>query len=365
MELKVVCGCGQKYAFDVEPVNGRMPVKVSCPGCGADGTATADAILGQHFPNRPAALPVAMAVTAAPAAIAQSTPPVSVGPQAPVGGGLRINIHRAAPAPAAAPPPAAPGPIQPARITPAILPTAARQATQTVPAGNPGKPPSFSLGLLGGFIGVLVGSIIYYLVFKFSGYRISILAIGVGGLAGWFGDYLGRGEGSKELGAIIAIMVLAGVVGAQYLVAMGYWHDAEQEILKIQMSAYSNAVDEAKAAVKAVPTGSDAEIRAYLVKQELADGEKVKPDEISADVIKDFRENQLPEYQNLAAGKTTKEEYEKKYEIKTSMTKEEKQEEENTLKGIFLLLLLSKGNIFSLIAAAGLTYKLSTNARGE
>ena len=38
MEIKVQCGCGTRFAFDVEPVNGRMPVRVNCPGCGADGT---------------------------------------------------------------------------------------------------------------------------------------------------------------------------------------------------------------------------------------------------------------------------------------------------------------------------------------
>src|ERR1043165_1629377 len=39
LPIKVLCGCGQKYAFEVEPVNGRMPSRVACPVCGADGTA--------------------------------------------------------------------------------------------------------------------------------------------------------------------------------------------------------------------------------------------------------------------------------------------------------------------------------------
>lgn len=40
--VKIECECGQNYAFDVEPVNGRMPSAVSCPSCGADGTAAAN-----------------------------------------------------------------------------------------------------------------------------------------------------------------------------------------------------------------------------------------------------------------------------------------------------------------------------------
>ena len=43
--IKIICRCGQKYAFDVSPVNGRMPAPVQCPRCGADGTAVANAII--------------------------------------------------------------------------------------------------------------------------------------------------------------------------------------------------------------------------------------------------------------------------------------------------------------------------------
>jgi hypothetical protein len=45
--VKIECACGQKYAFDVEPVNGRMPATVSCPNCGADGTAAANDFISQ------------------------------------------------------------------------------------------------------------------------------------------------------------------------------------------------------------------------------------------------------------------------------------------------------------------------------
>src|SRR5678815_1843962 len=45
--IKIQCGCGQRYAFDVEPVGGRMPGPVSCPVCGADGTSAANMALAQ------------------------------------------------------------------------------------------------------------------------------------------------------------------------------------------------------------------------------------------------------------------------------------------------------------------------------
>lgn len=50
MEIKIVCPCGTKYQFAVEPVNERMPLPVSCPQCGADGTAEANEILKQGLP---------------------------------------------------------------------------------------------------------------------------------------------------------------------------------------------------------------------------------------------------------------------------------------------------------------------------
>jgi len=61
MLIKVQCTCGQKYAFDVEPLNGRMPQPVKCPVCGADGTAAANEIIARKL-----AVPVAPRPAAAP-----------------------------------------------------------------------------------------------------------------------------------------------------------------------------------------------------------------------------------------------------------------------------------------------------------
>src|SRR5256885_2354077 len=49
MRIKIQCPCGTRYAFDVEPLNGRMPGPVQCPSCGAEGTAHADAIMQQEL----------------------------------------------------------------------------------------------------------------------------------------------------------------------------------------------------------------------------------------------------------------------------------------------------------------------------
>jgi hypothetical protein len=70
--IKIQCGCGQRYAFDVEPVDGQMPTAVACPTCGADGTEVANEIIARNLAPlvEPAPAPNApplRAVAAAPA----------------------------------------------------------------------------------------------------------------------------------------------------------------------------------------------------------------------------------------------------------------------------------------------------------
>ena len=43
--VKIQCSCGQRYAFEVEPVCGRMSSLVCCPVCGCDGTSVANEII--------------------------------------------------------------------------------------------------------------------------------------------------------------------------------------------------------------------------------------------------------------------------------------------------------------------------------
>ena len=45
MPIKIQCGCGQRYAFDIEPFCGHMPCPVNCPICGADGTHAANEVI--------------------------------------------------------------------------------------------------------------------------------------------------------------------------------------------------------------------------------------------------------------------------------------------------------------------------------
>jgi len=104
MKIKIQCSCETKYAFDVEPVNGRMPVRVNCPGCGADGTDAANAIIGQQLagsePPAPASAPVPVPV----ARPAETKPRIRIGADTPSPVPVPLPTVRAATAESVPPP---------------------------------------------------------------------------------------------------------------------------------------------------------------------------------------------------------------------------------------------------------------------
>ena len=124
--IKIECECGQNYAFDVEPLNGRMPTRVACPTCGADGTTTANDTIARHLGPPPA--PIIRLVEAPPQRSATAT----------------VATHVAL----ASPPPHPPAIAPVATIAEAIIPkpstvrvsVAANTAQRTTHAPKPGRP---------------------------------------------------------------------------------------------------------------------------------------------------------------------------------------------------------------------------------
>jgi len=96
MEVKIVCSCGQRYQFEVEPVDGRMPVEIACPKCGADGTARANEIIAESFPHPSTPVPPTTSIAAPPAPITGSSFVMSMAvPETPT----KLRISRPAPPP--------------------------------------------------------------------------------------------------------------------------------------------------------------------------------------------------------------------------------------------------------------------------
>ena len=142
-----------------------------------------------------------------------------------------------------------------------------------------------------------------------------------------------------------------GIFGAQYLIAkeqiIGRYKKAVNHVYEAQ-------VEYAKKAVKAIPTGSDQEIREFLAKESAEDGERIKPAEIDAEDIQTFRNKRLPELRDLAAGKITKASYNKDSGV----------DELEDNSGIKLLLAIKGLGLFSIgamIVALGAAYKIAAS----
>jgi hypothetical protein len=165
--IKIQCGCGQRYAFDVEPVNGRMSSAVACPVCGMDGTAAANEMIAQTLAAQPAAAP----------------PPIT-----------RLR-PATTPARVDAPPPVR------------AMPEAAPKAKGEFNMG---------LGILGAFIGALAGVGAMYGFYEWAGFRFPLLGVGIGVLTGLGAKLLYKGTASS-LGIISGTIALIAVVGTLYL----------------------------------------------------------------------------------------------------------------------------------------------------
>ena len=181
IELKVQCDCGQKYKFDVEPVNGLMPFRVNCPICGLDGTEKANLLLQAQAP-----VPVAAAFA----------------PPPPVPAGLRLGV--------AAPPVAAAVPPMPAaqRFPRPGIAAAPRKVAETS---------NLALGALGALIGAAVGAGLMYGFFLLTDFRFPLLGTGVGALTGLGARILYKGTDSA-LGAISGGLAAFAVVGVLYMI---------------------------------------------------------------------------------------------------------------------------------------------------
>ncbi len=84
MEIKILCPCGQKLAFEVEPVNGEMPQAVDCPACGADVTPLANDCIRECGAGSPGTPRVRLSVAGSPPApdlpVSQQPDPVEPTP---------------------------------------------------------------------------------------------------------------------------------------------------------------------------------------------------------------------------------------------------------------------------------------------
>ena len=188
MELKVLCDCGQKYAFDVEPVAGQMPIYVNCPSCGKDGTQTANALLAEQA----------------------ETPGAQTQPQT-----TRLRVSVSQPAaqptvfvPSAPPPPLAAAPA--ASFGPAKRDWEKMDMTERH---------SLGLGFLGSIMGAALGVGIMFGCEYGVGLVMPIFGLIIGLLSGFGARWLYKGT-DITLGVIAAVVTLF-ATGVTFLMLFG------------------------------------------------------------------------------------------------------------------------------------------------
>src|SRR5687767_4685050 len=216
MEVKILCPCGAKYKFEVEPVNGKLPGPVLCPVCAADGTALGNEIVAQTLtriplaaaptPSTAAAVRISTSGAQAPQSsrsgfVAPVVPKSSKEVQPPPAAPVRAVPHTPAPVaqvlPVAQPPPPAGAvrPIAPSSGAPRLSVQAVHSpAAAESPASAPALPspaaarasaptavsePSFTRGVIGIAAASFVGLLIWFALTLFFGPKFKWAAIGI------------------------------------------------------------------------------------------------------------------------------------------------------------------------------------------
>ena len=349
MEIKILCSCGSKYKFDVEPVDGRAPTELACPKCSSNWTETANAIIAQSLGTAPLAVATAPSVPDA----HRAAGPVRVA--LPAKPGIRLSNQQQAPAepeaPAESGEEAAPGASVPSkkRFRPKI-------ATVDVLKEDGPDWGKFWLGVGGALIGAVIGALLYYFLF-IAGIRSKLVALAVAAAAGGCARLIGR-KGSNELGLLTAIFSLLAILAAQYFAARVWFFEEDERFAK---EYFEEMVVESKEVVAAIPNGTDDEIRAYLVKWQSDDDDVIDPATITPEEIQSYREEYLTTYQRLAKQELTFEQWRKEFldDEPDPGDEETSEEDERTFKFYFVLLVLSKFNLACLAGAAGLAYKMT------
>lgn len=100
MEIKILCECGVKFKFDVEPRDGRSPGPVHCPSCGKDQTAATDEKIREQLGPAPAEEKKRISISVAGPSSAPSPQAIPAGPHVAIpavriptagGGGAQVS----------------------------------------------------------------------------------------------------------------------------------------------------------------------------------------------------------------------------------------------------------------------------------
>lgn len=323
MEIKIVCDCGQKFKFDAESVDGRMPWEVNCPVCGASGTDKANSVISQQHRDARPSSDAPSAITPLDSGAASAKP--------------RLTIRRAE-QPATPPPPVAPAMHHP-----------------TSGAGSDAKPkikpifgePHMGKTVLGACIGSVIVLTLWVILFKATGVKWGIMAMGVGWSAGFFARWIGRSEG-QSMALVTALIALVSIISFQAWRASTEMSFSETDIDEL----YAEELKDAKELIALIPNGTDEEIRAYIKHDAQEEGEMLTDAEVTKEYVELIRQLRWQPAKDLVDGKRTKEDYRR--EIRDN---EEEFSQTTVYRIIFWVKAIGIFNIFFIAAGVGLAYK--------
>ncbi len=252
MHIRVECPCGQRYEFECEPINGKLPGPVQCPVCGREGTESA---------NDCAATQLAASVAPPAVPLARPIPTRATGATS----------------------------SAPQRL-------ASSASTRAAAGAGAGALLRGALGAVGGGLAGMLG---WYLITIGTGYEIGYAAVGVGALVG-FGALKLAGTGSHALGIIAGACALFAIIGGQYLAAK---YEFDRSLTALLDTRYEQRMSFARSALAA---RSDDELRALVAPSASAAGKNIEPGSITDEQLALFRMKRLPELQAFTEGRPTK-----------------------------------------------------------
>ena len=276
MEIKVFCGCGARYKFDITPVNGRMPFAVNCPVCGVNGTEKANQNIRETLATTPSA--------------SSQTPP------RPRVVSLRVVGS------AEEPPPPTTVPFRPPAQTATSAPDNRFNRPQSTASLSTETTPSALDWMTGGLCALMAASLgfgLWYGLNRWLGFQVGLVAWGVGWLTA-----LGARAGSRR--PSFPLGIIAGICAALAIFA-GQWLSADQAKLDgIRITARQAVEARLAEAGEATAVRSDTEIRNLLARRSGG----VPP---TADQVHRFREKELPELREFIDSALSRADYERSF----------------------------------------------------
>ncbi|HEX7861548.1 MAG TPA: hypothetical protein VF773_14530 [Verrucomicrobiae bacterium] len=360
MEVKILCPCGAKYKFEVEPQNGRLPGPVSCPVCQVDGTELGNQVVAQALGAVYVPTPVpAQAAPAAPVSSSSGGRSGFVAPSVPRSS-KEMRAAAAAPVvPVAAPPTPTAVRVAPAVVVPVGGSSHAVPSAKVVPSGAgprlsvagdaapavpmavtaahssappvpppPARPqkmeaePSFMRGVMGIAAASFIALLVWFGITLTTGFIIKPLAIGVGAFIGWAGAWMAK-QRSVRLGVIAAAATALAVIFGLMWSAR---HEAYQAVNETIDEMYKEQMEYAKAAVAA--SRNDTNLLNFIDENgtgvTMSDEDEdenfnrfvtasAEGNDVAANrkLLTDFKKNELPKLRKFADGKVSKSQFDR------------------------------------------------------